>query len=634
MQRLPVVGIQSPFLDPAVNERLLALEDISEQVWETERRKAGKRPWQWIEFEVDRCRHTSGQAPCTATQTGDEKCINSWETCNDPANYDARPYWIRCAEGVADMPRTFEFADEGLAAFLPLLGKVDHSPMVPNPGESLGKRATLTVSLQDAPHHDIGIDKYVGERTYVAQQRSTFFRKLRARFPHYIGRRLRWYQGYITAEPSYADFRRREYVMEKIEWPDGRGRLKVVAKDLLKLLDDERAQCPRKSGGKLMVAIAAAGPVTTIDVETADATEYDLEAGETADYVRIGDEGFTYTGTTVITNGVRLTGVTRDLPDDYTTEQSAHDIGDQVQRCRYLQGTIPEVAEELMVDFGGIDPAYIPKAEWDLEADTWLADENIARLVTEPEGVRKLIDQIVSQTMTWGFWFDEIEQKMRFRCMRPVDIDENVPELADGAHLVADSVRVIDEPDRVVNEVQVLYGEIDPTKNGDEINNYRRGIIVVDAASQSTNELNQQRVKKVFARWHPVRNASVVTRFASRTLAARAQNLAAVEFKVERKDESLRTAQFADLTTMYLIDALGAPITTRVQVMRTEASDDLVTYRAREDFFKARYFGRWAPEALEGLAWADATDEQKERYLFWAQADGTFTNGDAGKGWT
>jgi hypothetical protein len=165
------------------------------------------------------------------------------------------------------------------------------------------------------------------------------------------------------------------------------------------------------------------------------------------------------------------------------------------------------------------------------------------------------------------------------------------------------------------------------------VGNYRKGFVLADADSQSTNELRARRIRRYFGRWHPVANAGVVERKAQRTLTARSSKLMEIEFRIERKDEDVRTGDFADLTTLYLIDQFGLPRKTRVQVMRVDAAEELVTYKAREDFFGERLYGRWAPVELESLTWPLATEEQRLRYMFWADADGTFSNGDAGKIW-
>jgi hypothetical protein len=631
--------------------------------WDTERALAGKRPFNFIAIAVNRCRHTyadgvgspsSGACFARLGVTGDDKCHNSWETCQDVDNFDPRDYWLRFCEAVADIPLVFDFSngsptEEGLDNFVPLLRSFTHDPAMPDPGESLGVRVRFTAQLEDAPHHDIGVDKYALERVtgeasvgsptgvgYDPMERGTFLRKLKARFPHYVGRSLRWYQGYITDSPSLSDFRCRHYVMEKVTGPDASGRMSIIANDVLRLLDDERSQAPRKSSGELAFDMEAGGSpaVSAFDVTTDDATQYDLASGETVDYVRIGNEIFTYTGTTAIAGGVRLTGVTRAAPSPYSTTADDHEAGDLVQRCLLMRGTVPAVVSRLMTEFGGVPADFIPTSDWNAEANTW-APEEIERLITEPEGVKSLINEIIGQTLTWGFWFDEIDQEVKFRAIRPADLNEDIPELTDEANIVAGSVQVVDTPDKLINEVQVLFGQIDPTGDDDDVENYRRGLLDRSTDSQSANESGQKRIKRIFARWHPTSNSGVVAQFARRTVNARSKVLFEVQFALERKDESVRSSQFCDLTTIYVLTALGAPRTVRVQVLQAKADGEEVTYRAREDFFREAY-GRLAPGGtspsdLDGLLWTDATAAQRERYFFLAQADGTFTNGDRGK---
>lgn len=630
--------------------------------WDAERSKSGKQPWQFVEIEVDRCTLLYGDGfgsptitpSCHAIlgTTGADKCFNSWETCQVPDDFTPATFWIRFGEPVQNMPRNFNFAvgsppisEDGLDGFMPLLRSVRYSPTLPDPGESMGMRGRLDVELFDSPHHDRGIDKYASERTYNATALGTFLRKLKARFPFYIGRRLRWYQGYIVSEADggtvLSDFRRRDYIMERFEGPDYNGRVAIIAKDVLKLLDNDRAQAPLKSKGELVLAMADSDTPTFIDVDTSDTSEYNITGSPgLPQYVRIGGEVVTYTGVTVLSaSRVRLTGVTRAAPSPYTTAVEDHDALDAVQLCLMLQGSIPEVVRALMVDYGGIDPSYIPYSDWVSEATTWLASDSIQRLICEPEGVQDLINEIISQTLTWGFWFDDVEQQIKFRAIRPPDVNDDIQPVTDAANLVQGSIKIIDDPDKIINEVQVVYGQIDPTQKKDDLENYRKGISVIDADSQSANEIAQKRIKRIFGRWNPPTNSAVMLRYAERTLAARAQNIFNVEFELERKDEGISTSQFCDLTTIYIIDQFGIPKTTRVQVLRADAVGETLKYKARQDFFAAVMFARWAPAELSGLLWNQASADQKEKYMFWADANGNLgstgspTILDEGKTW-
>lgn len=90
---------------------------------------------------------------------------------------------------------------------------------------------------------------------------------------------------------------------------------------------------PKRSKGELAIAIAEGENPANIEIVTADNTEYDFEPFETFSAVRIGDEVYKYTGITVITDGVRLTGCTTTLDGGYSTITEDHDVGDEVQKC-------------------------------------------------------------------------------------------------------------------------------------------------------------------------------------------------------------------------------------------------------------------------------------------------------------
>ena len=38
------------------------------------------RQFQYVEIDLDYCANTAGVAPCTASQTGDAKCFNTYAT--------------------------------------------------------------------------------------------------------------------------------------------------------------------------------------------------------------------------------------------------------------------------------------------------------------------------------------------------------------------------------------------------------------------------------------------------------------------------------------------------------------------------------------------------------------------------
>lgn len=226
-----------------------------------------------------------------ASPANDHKCFNTRVSCQDTDNYLPELKTYRFCDPVAEASRAFDA--------VPSLRDVDMAPAQIDPGRSLGKRASVTLSFQDHPHHDRGIDKYYAERisgaaaadssTYTPYEQGSYFGKLRARNPYYAGRALRLYTGFLPwdhtagpdAQPSeseatvLASLRRRDYLMERWTGPDADGNFRITAKDTLKLADDDRALCPAPSTGTLaaeLVATVFAADGDTFDAEPSAGT--------------------------------------------------------------------------------------------------------------------------------------------------------------------------------------------------------------------------------------------------------------------------------------------------------------------------------------------------------------------------
>ena len=58
--------------------------------YSTEAAKFGRIPVAFIECDMDYCGNVYGSSPCTASigVTGDDKCYNTYATCQDTANFD------------------------------------------------------------------------------------------------------------------------------------------------------------------------------------------------------------------------------------------------------------------------------------------------------------------------------------------------------------------------------------------------------------------------------------------------------------------------------------------------------------------------------------------------------------------
>lgn len=556
-------------------------------------------------------------------QTGADKCFNSWATCQDTANYLAEDKVISFCTPVSIVP-------DGCIPFLDSV-KGDSGQL--DPENSLGKRGQITVNVMDAPHDDTNIDPYVDERTYSAIERGTFWPRFRARFPFYQGRKLEWYQGYYPF--TRANAKKRTYIIEDLRGWGRSGKITIVAKDPLKLADDKRAQWPRPSTGVLNTAMTAVSAHTTLDIITGTDTEYDLEDYESVGVVLIGAECIQYTGTTPITDGVRLTGVSRGPIGQYETVAQAHAINDAVQKCAYFNAMkVPKVFQVLLERGGSVPAAYITYATWEDEYDTWMGGFTVTRLICKPEGVTSIIKELIPQSNTWALWFDNESEQIRYQVTRPLDYDELIETISDDNHIIAGSLAAQDDDSRLLNQLLVQYNQIDPTKDAKDGTNYREGFVSLDVGSQSAREHNQVFSNQINGRWHPSSNRVELIAIADRMLQARSEVPIKVEFEVDRKDDTVKTAQFVTLETAAVCDAFGISDPMIVRIIQQDAGDDTVKYIAREELM-ATGFARWAPDSIaEGTTYTAATIDEKRRYLFWANdTTGKLGGADNGKKW-
>lgn len=578
-----------------------------------------------IQIDVGKCVNVYGVAPCTAALSAGSECTNSWQTCQDPTNYDetANVMTLSLCTPVSALPI-------GLG-LIPCLDSVTFDSADLTPDDGIGKVGSVSVKARDVPHDDVGIDPYVSTRTYNPLTQGTLWAKMRARWPHYQGRPLRWYTGYLHSSFSLSNLRMREYEIDSIAGFGLRAGVTIKAKDPLKMADDNRAQFPKKSSGTLAVAITDVSTPTTIDIATDDNTEYALQAFESVSFVKMQDEVFQYSGTTIVTGGVRLTGVSRGAPAPYECEQQAHEIGDDVQKCIWWDTmSPPNILRYLLTVGAEVPSAYVDYAAWNTLYSTWLGSQTMTRLVCEPLGVSKQISEVLQQSNSWGLWWDDVTQEIGYEVFRPAALGETVVTLTDADSFVKNGVKVSDDNDRLINEVVFWFGQVDPTKDVEDTSNYRTAVNRVDPDSVDSKEVGSFRTRIIFGAWHAETNASTITRICNRYITARATVPFVLEFEVARKDDNLDTGDFIDVETAGITDQSGAIRSMRMRVVKADHGGNTVKYMARQDFVSERY-GLIAPNSLAGTTWATATDEQKKTYVFIANNDGYYSDGTPGK---
>ncbi len=579
--------------------------------YETSRKEMGRKPLTILEIDVAVCSLTYGIAPCTAAigTTGADKCYNCVSSCQDVTNYTPEE-------------KTFRFVDQmitdpELAPSYKQLRTVSAVPTQIDPGKGLGIRASVSMTLQDEADGDVGFDPYVRERAYDPKTQGTFWGKWKARFPFYPGSTVRHLTGYLTAAGLYdpTNFITRLYVLEKLDGPDNSGAVKLTGKDILKLADDDRAQCPAPSNGFLTSDISAVE--TSILLSPTGIGDLEYAASGMA---RIGDEIVAFTR-----SGDVLT-ITRAQDN---TEAAPGNAADVVQQCRvWTNATVQSVLYDLLTEFGNIDPSFIDLAQWDAEADVWLSGYTISATIASPTGVTKLVNELC-ESGAFYCWWDELAQTIPFKVIRPDAYGESVA-LNETYHLVSGSVNQRTNPDDRLTQVWIFYGLKSPTADKELVTNYNNRYCLSNSDAESlTLGFGDVRIRKVFSRWIPTDSDSMAKVAAFRILNQFLDVPEEISFEVDAKDGDLWTGDTATLVSRMLQDFTGASSAVKVQV--TQATERITgtkfSYVAMRSQFNGRYFYIAPNDAPD---YEDATAEQRLRYGYICQNDGKMSDGSPG----
>lgn len=580
--------------------------------YDEQRATLGRRPVHLVEMELDYCELTYGSAPCTAAidVTGPAKCYNTRKTCQDADNYDRGTKVYRFSNVMMPASGDLDFQA------VPCIKDVSVLPSRIEPGKGIGKRAVLTLKLLDFTLSDIGADKYVAERGYDTEARGTFFTKLMARNPYYQGRPLRIRTGYLIdgEEPDDANFQTRHYRIERIDGPDKSGNITITAKDPLRALDDKRAQAPRPSTGTLSAALNTSDGVFTIEPAGTGDAEYPASGR-----LRIDDEVMSFTRVADTFTVSRAT--------NYTTAEE-HDEDAPVQLALSYTGTsVTDVLEELLTEYAGLDPALLDLAGWAEEASVWLSDYLLTAVVTEPEGVAKLVAEICEQCQLF-VWWDERAQLVKLKAVRPWAFDQ-VAEVNDTEHVLAKSQSVKERPEDRVSQVQVYYGQKNPTEDLAKPWNFQRLRVNIDSDAEGENEYGDARISVIYSRWLSANQTALAVKLASRQLQRYRNNPRTITFRLDAKDSEAWTGDTVLATIRSLTDYSGAALPSYLQVI--EVRETVVgteyEYILEDTNFTGRYC-LWAPEGLP--VYPESTDPQRARYGWYADSSGELSTGLSG----
>jgi len=516
----------------------------------------------YVEVEQDYCSLTYGVAPCTAAipTTGSAKCYNTRKTCQDTVNFTNVPVTLRFGLDVDYLPLEIEC--------IPSIMDWGVSPAIISLGEDLGLRAEMRVTFKDHPWSDTGPggDKYLADRTYNPFSQGTFWGKWRSRVQYLRGKAIRLIVGYEGQ--SLAEMETRHFVVESFDGPTPDGSFTIIGKDPLKLLDGDRAQAPAPNNGFLVADITNVATSLTLSPTGIGNAEYPASG-----YLNIGGAeivSFTRSGDTVTITARGQLG---------TTAQ-AHQAQDRAQVVLRYDGDDPaDIIYDLMVNYAGIDAAYIDLVDWQNETENFLRRVYSAT-IADPQGVKKLVIELIQQAAL-SIWWDDVGQKIRLRVLRAIETDA---ELLGPDIIQRGSFRTTEQPDKRVSQVWIYYGQRNPLQRLEDLDNFRS--LAVSADLEAETNYGSPMIRKLYSRWIASGGRTVATRVGDIILGRYKDPPRRFNMTMLRGVKELTAGQGYRASWWTIQDETGATTNAPIQITRVSPNSGVFEYEAEEQLFQ------------------------------------------------
>lgn len=519
---------------------------------------------EFIELDVPFCSRVYGVAPCTASipTTGDIKCFNSRNTCQDIANFSAANVTWRFAKPTAYLP-----ADIDIVA--PSITEISYTPATISLGKSLGTRATLSVTFKDHPHSDTGegFDKYLADRDYDPYSQGTFWGKFRARQPFVRGQSLRWISGLVGE--ALADMEARHFIIDSFDGPTPDGKYTITAKDVLKLADGDRAQAPALSQGFLSGDMTAIATTATLLPSGIGATYpasglANVGGNEIVGYTRSGDT---------------ITLTARGFANTTAVTHKAQDRFQEVLRYQSVDAAV--ILYNLLVVYSDVPASYIDLAAWQEETATFLGNVYTA-IIAEPTSVNTLASEIIEQAAL-AVWDDNLNQALRLQVLRGVvtDADTFTPE-----NTLQGTLTIKEQPELRLSRVQTYFGQINPTRPLSNLDNYRSTSLIIDEDAEE--DYGSASIKTIFSRWIPEAGRAVADRLGAVVLGRYRDPPRRLTFATARHAETdIEIGIGYRVESFCVQDATGAQADIPIQVTRLNPGPDRFSAEAEEMLWSA-----------------------------------------------
>jgi hypothetical protein len=230
----------------------------------------------------------------------------------------------------------------------------------------------------------------------------------------------------------------------------------------------------------------------------------------------------------------------------------------------------------LLNTVAGIDSFYLDTTGWANVINFGLNSYQFNALLTEPEGVKDLIEEITQHSIF--LWWDERAQKVKMKSMLSLTVDHG--PFNDEQHIVADSVSVSRDSKSRASQVWLMYGHRNPVLDRDKFNYFDSTEVNADLATEGPSQYGTKKVNKIWSRWLARSQQTIAAEITQRLVAEYKDTKTHVSMTMTPKDDDVWTGDLISLQTFNVQDSDGTNPERNYRVL--EAKENLgagkVTY--------------------------------------------------------
>jgi len=460
----------------------------------------------------------------------------------------------------------------------PVIISVSETVTELQPGKGLSIQGSATIVFRD----------FVGDPGPVTTSPfGTYFGKLNAR-NILTNKVIEIRQNHVQGDNIYTlgDEQIRFYYIESFK-QNANGTWTMNCKDLMALLDFDKTQFPKPTGGSLRTAIN--NTTTTIPVDALT----DWSQTSTPYVIRVGDElmkvlsvANNQTATAALTVATRNGQITFDSPTILLsrTEFDEHDLGDAVQICYTSHDQdIDEFLEAVFLD-AGFSSSNLPTSDWATEIDEWHPNDKINMIWHEPTASRDVVNQVCTNFLL-DMWYDPVATDVKLSAISVWQ--ESGALVEEGKQINQNTFRIVPQDKMRFSRAFISYNKPYKVRN-DDIENYRAISVNINAAPESNGQYEEPKTKEFKS--SPIIGSNAAALLTQRTTARFGYTPEMYTWETEEKFLNYSTGDIVDITTSARQGFDGRPSTVRGQILSVQPVYDIGRkYRTKALTYEAAF---------------------------------------------